>query len=244
MRTTSITDTGREREVNEDCVLVESLPTGDTLLVVADGMGGHQAGDTASQTATIELREYITRTLNDNDPDIGEVLTDAVMRANEEIQHLAEDNPELAGMGTTVVAAIVTDKTATLVNVGDSRGYLLEDTIEQITDDHNVAAELVASGDLSEAEAADHPQRHVLTQVLGTDGTVSPDQFERELDDQTLLLCSDGLTEELSEDKIHTVITESDSLANAAETLVDRANENGGNDNISIVLGVDSNAYN
>jgi protein phosphatase len=243
MRTRSITDTGREREVNEDTVLVESLPTGDTLLVVADGMGGHQAGDTASQTATIELREYITRTLDDNDPDIGEVLTDAVMRANEEIQHLAEDNPELAGMGTTVVAAIVADETATLVNVGDSRGYLLGDTIEQITDDHNVAAELVASGDLSEAEAADHPQRHVLTQVLGTDGTVSPDQFECELDGQTLLLCSDGLTEELSEREIHTIITEADVLVNAAETLVDRANENGGSDNISIVLGTNDDGY-
>lgn len=244
MQTTSITDTGRERDVNEDTVLVESLPTGDTLLIVADGMGGHRAGDTASQTATVELREYLTRAFDDGRPEVGDVVTDAVTRANDEIQHLAEDNPELAGMGTTVVAAVVTEGTAILVNVGDSRGYLLGDTIEQVTDDHNVAAELVAAGELSETEAADHPQRHVLTQVLGTDGAVSPDRFEREVDDQTLLLCSDGLTEEVSEDTIHATVTEADSLANAAERLVDRANENGGSDNISVVLAAGDDGHN
>jgi serine/threonine protein phosphatase PrpC len=231
----SRTDTGRERDRNEDSVLATELSEpGTGLLVVADGMGGHQAGDVASEIAV----EAVSAEVADALPVEGDreaVLGEAIATANERIQsRAAKDGTE--GMGTTVVAALVDDGTALVANVGDSRAYVVDDGPEQVTVDQNLAREMVEEGALDEAELDDHPHRHVLAQALGTSDTVEPEFSRRDLDGGTLLLCSDGLPEEVDDDVIATVVEESDSLEAAADALVKRANENGGSDNVSAVL--------
>ena len=143
------------------------------------------------------------------------------------------------GMGTTLVAALVRDDTTTVVNVGDSRAYsVTDDAIEQVTVDHSLVQQLVDAGQLTQEEAAAHPRRNVISQALGASDGVDPDTFSLELDPgETLLLCSDGLTEEVPESTIHEVVSTTDALADAADILVETANENGGSDNVSVVLG-------
>jgi serine/threonine protein phosphatase PrpC len=231
----SRTDTGRERDRNEDSVLATELSEpGTGLLVVADGMGGHQAGDVASEIAV----EAVSAEVADALPVEGDreaVLGEAIATANERIQsRAAKDGTE--GMGTTVVAALVDDGTALVANVGDSRAYVVDDGPEQVTVDQNLAREMVEEGALDEAELDDHPHRHVLAQALGTSDTVEPEFSRRDLDGGTLLLCSDGLPEEVDDEAIGHTVADSAALGDAADALVDRANENGGSDNVSVVL--------
>jgi len=225
------TDVGRQREVNEDTPYEASLDSGH-LVAVADGMGGHQAGNVASETAA----ETLVEELDASAGDAREQLDAAIAAANDAVNRKADEADELSGMGTTLVTALVRDGEAVIGNVGDSRAYLVGEEIEQVTEDQSLVRELIESGTIGEDEAEDHPQRHVLAQALGTEETVEPDFYERSLDGQELLLCSDGLTEEVPDEAIRKIVVESDSLASAAEALVDRANENGGNDNVSVVL--------
>lgn len=225
------TDVGRQRAVNEDTPCETPLDGGH-LVAVADGMGGHQAGDVASQTAV----ETLVGELKATEGDVRERLDSAIAAANDAVNRKADEADELSGMGTTLVAAILRDGDAVIGNVGDSRAYLVGEEIEQVTEDQSLVRELIESGTIEESEAENHPQRHVLAQALGTDEEVDPDFYERSLDGRTLLLCSDGLTEEVSDETIREVVVESDPLANSAEALVDRANENGGSDNVSVVL--------
>lgn len=236
MRTATRSDVGRQPELNEDEVLCEPLEDDQCLLAVADGMGGHQAGDVASRTAVIELRGVVTRECTAEELAAETVLGRAITRANEELQTLAADNPNLDGMGTTLVAAVMRDGEAIIANVGDSRAYLVGEAIEQITEDQNLARELVEQGTLSEEEARQSPHRHVLSQALGTGESVEPEFYETTLESQTLLLCSDGLPEEVGDEKIRDIVTEADSLSTAADTLVQTARDNGGSDNVSVVL--------
>ena len=138
-------------------------------------------------------------------------------------------------MGTTLVAAIVRDGKTTIVNVGDSRAYHIDDGIEQITVDQSLVQRLVENGEITEGEAQDHPQSNVVEQSLGTTATVEPDFYEQEIEGY-LLLCSDGLTAEVADETIHQIVSESSDIETAAKSLVDRANENGGSDNASVVL--------
>jgi protein phosphatase len=231
LRAGSATDPGRVRSVNQDALL-----TTPTLFVVADGMGGHAAGDVASTMAIDALRGASER--------IGtmDALLAAVKAANEAIYHASVQDPSLAGMGTTVVAACLlagpTGDQLVVLNVGDSRAYRFrEGQVSQLTEDHSLAAEMIRTGELTEAEAAIHPQRHVITRALGVDGDVRPDAFPVALrQGDRLLLCSDGLTNEVDDEEVARVLaTEADPAA-AARDLVDRANAHGGADNISVVV--------
>lgn len=238
MRTYARTDVGRQRAHNEDAVLREPLDAIDGyLLAVADGMGGHRAGDVASRAATAELAEVVSGALADGRTDRHEVLADAFEAANRKIRRLADGNHGYSGMGTTLVAAIVRDDEAAVGNVGDSRAYLVGDGIERVTVDHSLVRELVDDGTITEADARTHPQRNVVTRSVGTRDEVAPDLFRVPLGTDTLVLCSDGLTEEVDDDEILAVVTAAPDLETAGDRLIERANENGGRDNVSVVLG-------
>lgn len=237
---------GRTRDHNEDSALAAALDDA-WLLAVADGMGGHRAGDVASAEALDRFHDSVQESLRAGmaaEP----ALQTAVADANDHLGSLVADNPKYEGMGTTLVAALIEPVTgggpasgsglrATYVNVGDSRGYHVTDGgIEQVTVDHSLVRQLVEQGQLSPEEAEDHPQRNVISQALGTHDAVDPDCFDRPLAG-TALVCSDGLTEELPDAEIHETVVADAPLAERADRLIGLANDRGGSDNISVVLG-------
>lgn len=234
MNTHGLTDVGTKRDTNEDAVLTASIE-GQHLLVVADGMGGHAAGDVASDIATSNIKEVVEGSLPATEAEYEAILENAITEANKEIRSHAADDPSLSGMGTTVVAAIVDGTEATVANVGDSRCYHVDDDIEQVTVDQSLVQELVEAGEITETEAKDHPQRNVVSQSLGTTDDVDPDFYTQTIAG-TLLLCSDGLTEEVSDSVIARIVSEETALADTAEALVHRANQNGGSDNITVAV--------
>ena len=240
MHVSAHTDIGQQKQTNEDAVVTAQFDE-VSLLVVADGMGGHAAGDVASEEATTELEARVSAALTDGRTDYESILEEAIESANERVQEHAEADASRSGMGTTVVAAIVDDEQIVIGNVGDSRAYDVDsevdvdDALTQITVDHSFVQELISEGEITPEEATTHPQRHVLTQALGTDGEVDPDFFSPVVKDY-LLLCSDGLTEEVSEETIREVINDASGIETATDELVQKANENGGSDNISVIL--------
>ena len=223
------TDTGRQRRVNEDAFHARA-----PLFIVADGMGGAQAGEVASGTAVEMIPGEIA-------PDGGSVeqrLADAVQAANARIHELSVSDDERAGMGTTLTAAWVGEKEVTLVHVGDSRCYRWRDrSLERLTDDHSLVEEMVRQGRLTPEEAAVHPQRSIITRALGPEDVVEPDTLTVPARGGDLfLLCSDGLTSMIGEDEIAAVLASTDDIEAAGRALVDCANEAGGKDNITVVL--------
>jgi len=231
LRSGSATDKGMIRAANQDSVLNDT-----TSFAVCDGMGGHAGGEIASAAAVDSLRASLATTTT------AEGLMEAVRAANQAVIDAGGDDPNLVGMGTTAVVARLVGTSAgdrlLLANVGDSRGYLFHDgQLEQITEDHSMVAELIRDGRLSPAEAATHPQRHVITRVLGTSDHVDVDLFELNLiSGDRVLLCSDGLINELDEEEITRVLDTVADPTEAAEDLVRRANAHGGADNISVVV--------
>jgi protein phosphatase len=227
------TDAGRVRDTNEDGVLTTSIDIGH-LFVVADGMGGHAAGDVASDIATTTVREHVEGTdLHSSDHE--STLESAIEAANAELQTRIESDGLPSEMGTTVVAALAADGEATIANVGDSRAYHVDDDAEQVTVDQSLVQELVERGEISQAEAETHPQRNVVSQALGATESVEPDFYGVTVSG-TLLLCSDGLTEEVPDQRIGELVRSSRGLQSTAAALIGEANENGGSDNISVVL--------
>lgn len=229
----ALTDVGRRKSTNEDAVLAKSFD-GCHLLVVADGMGGHAAGDVASESAVNTILDVVLERI-ETEASYEQLLVEAVESANKRIQEKAEENPEQTDMGTTVVAAIVEDNEASIVNVGDSRACDIGDSLEQITVDQSLVQELVEAGELTEEEAQDHPQSNILSQAVGTTDELEPDTYTRELDG-TLLLCSDGLTDKVPEERIQGIVTQSADLDQRAAKLIEVANEIDGSDNVSVVL--------
>ncbi|MEI7814038.1 MAG: Stp1/IreP family PP2C-type Ser/Thr phosphatase [Coriobacteriia bacterium] len=223
----ALSDIGRVRTHNEDSVLAQP-----PLFVVADGMGGHEAGEVASSIAIETIRDHAPRR-----PD-AKALARAVKAANREVIRSAREGYGKQGMGTTMTAAIVEGTHIAIAHVGDSRAYLLRSgTLEQITDDHSMVADMIRRGQLTEAEARYHPNRSVITRALGTDPSVVADTYELTagLGDR-LMLCSDGLTGMLEDAMIaETLATYADPAA-ATRALVDAANDAGGHDNISVVV--------
>lgn len=239
IETFATTDVGKQRDHNEDAALATALGEDAALLAVADGMGGHAAGDVASQLAIDTLRESIVESASEFPPrsEWTERLESVIKDANAKIHDHAAAQPERSGMGTTLVAALVQGREAVIANVGDSRAYAETNAgFEQVTVDQSLVQELVEQGTISEAEADDHPQRNVVSQALGTDEDVEPDFYEV-TSPQRLLLCSDGLTEEVDDGTIERFVSEREPLADIADRLVARANKNGGSDNVSVVLG-------
>jgi serine/threonine protein phosphatase PrpC len=239
LETAALTDTGPDKEVNEDTVRVTPW-AGGQLLVVADGMGGHRAGDVASEEAVETfvrgIEEQDERTDVARNADTERALVTAVERANDTLQDVVTEHPEYEGMGTTLVAAVVENDSATLVNVGDSRAYhVTPDSIEQITVDQSLVRELVEQGTVSEAEADGHPYSNVLSQALGTEESVDADTYDLTVQG-TLLLCSDGLSDVVSAAEIRETVAEGSDLESIGAALVDRARDNDGDDDVSVAL--------
>ena len=222
------TDTGRQRRANEDSLLARS-----PLFVVADGMGGAQAGEVASRIAVDSFREGLE---DDSKPE--SALATLALAANSRIHELSHSNAEHAGMGTTLTAVYVGEQEVAIAHVGDSRAYCLRDgELLRLTDDHSLVDELLRQGRLTPEEAVEHPQRSVITRALGPEGTVEVDTRSfRARPGDVYLLCSDGLTTMLTEDQIADVLRARPRLRDAGEALIAAANEAGGRDNITVVL--------
>ena len=223
-----ITDTGRQREANEDSYFARA-----PLFAVADGMGGAQAGEVASGLAVETLGE-----MPPDDGNVEEELTEAIVQANRRIHDKSQDDRALSGMGTTLTAAFVHDGKVTLGHVGDSRAYRYRDgELAQLTDDHSLVAELERHGKLTAAEARVHPQRSMILRALGIGAEVEVDTycFIGEVGD-VFLLCSDGLSGLVHDAVIAEVLKDCDTLEAAAEKLIELANLSGGPDNITTVL--------
>lgn len=220
------TDVGRGRPENEDSLLVDAA---HGLYAVADGMGGHRAGEVASATAIETLQAAYLG---------GRPIDRAIEEANSAVFARAAGNAELRGMGTTLTAIAVDGGTAVLGHVGDSRAYLLRDgAVTRVTDDHSLVEQLVREGRLSPEEAQNHPQRAVITRALGVDPEVQVDTYQVDLrPGDRLLICSDGLTNMLSDDTIGVTLRRHADPQQAADTLVDMANQAGGDDNITVVI--------
>jgi protein phosphatase len=209
------------------------------LLAVADGLGGRPAGDVASQMGVIEL-EATVKAFIGKLPE-KDLLAQAVAKANREIYLLSKENPEYKGMGTTMVAALVSANKAVIANTGDSRAYLIGDGIMQITRDHSLVQEMVEQGDISGEEALRNPQKNIVTRVLGTVLEANPDFFEIKLDGKILLLCSDGLTNTLSDTEIQKIVNSLPDVEMMCDRLITGANEKGSKDNVTIILAKESN---
>lgn len=227
------TDVGMVRQVNQDAVMANG-----TLFAVADGMGGHRGGEVASEIAAGHFRVLErVQTLDE--------LEEAVASANEMIRARAAADPDLMGMGTTLVAVGVLPLPTPdsplhfgAINVGDSRLYLFEDdALSQVSIDHSLVGELTRAGQLTEEEAARHPQRNVVTRALGAESDVAVDSWSIPVRlGQRYLLCSDGLVNEVADDEIHSVLDEMEDPELAAQHLVDMANRSGGRDNITVLI--------
>ncbi len=228
------------RENNEDAYEAFTIehPSGKLhVLAVADGLGGHRAGEVASKLAVIELKETISRSASSYEKItrqiIKELLAKAYRKANEEVCYQAKITPERHNMGTTLVAALLDDEgIGMMANVGDSRAYLIGNGIRRVTKDHSYVQELVDKGVITQEEAAVHPEKNIVTKIIGMEG-VEPDFFDIELDEDTLLLCSDGLTDGLIDEEIKQVVINSD-IENVCKNLVEVAKPKS-RDNITVI---------
>ena len=234
LSTAACSDVGLRRQTNEDSYAISPELE---LYLVADGMGGHKAGRVASEMATQHTLRAI-EALRGDPASPAEKLRQAVSSANREIHQRAEADPDLSGMGTTLVAVLATPDRVALAHVGDSRAYLVRGSrIRQLTDDHSLVGELLRRRQISEADAREHPHRHVLTRALGVATATQPDLAElTPAPGDTFVLCSDGLTTHLRDNEILEHVAHDDDLQKTCEALVAQANGRGGVDNVTVVL--------
>jgi len=227
-------DVGRRRAANEDHY---ALAPEIGLYLVADGLGGHVAGQIASELAA-ETALRTVRTLEGTGTSLAEKLRYAVIAANREVHETARRQRELAGMGTTLVAFLAQEGRAALAHVGDSRAYLVRgDRIRQLTDDHSLVGELVRRREISADDAREHPQRHVLTRAVGVRATVEPDLAELTPEaGDVFVLCSDGLTGHVRDEEIAEIVGGGRDPQEAVDRLIALANERGGEDNITVAV--------
>lgn len=233
-------DIGRVRELNEDYTfLSEQFQNGLQLAIVADGMGGHLAGEVASKTAVLAVKDEILP-LIDQDLTIDEfklALEKAIYSANKQVFVKANNDEGYKGMGTTIVVAIISTHWIVLGHIGDSRAYLLNTEIKQLTSDHSLVNELFQNGQITEDEALTHPRKNILTRALGTDLEVKVDITDLKWNKgESIILCSDGLTNLLSDETLLNVSSDESSIEARVDKLLLMANEAGGEDNISIIL--------
>ena len=231
-----ITDPGKVRERNEDCVNICANEKDEKLLIVADGMGGHKNGEIASFIALNLICDRFKNTSSiGNMEDAISWIQSTVSEANMAIFKYVAEHPESEGMGTTIVLSILTPSFLLIGNIGDSSGYIIKNKkLHKVTVDHTLVNLLVKSGELTEEEAKNHPKKNVLMKALGSSQTVEMDIFNVELNIDGILLCSDGLTNMLDDNQIAKVLTEEVPLDERLEKLIFKANNRGGNDNISI----------
>ena len=236
LRSYAITDIGRRRKLNQDFIYFSETPVGNlpNVFIVADGMGGHNAGELASRYTVETIVEEITTSFEKN-PVI--ILGKAIEKANANTRRKASEDRALMGMGTTVVIATCIGRYLEVANVGDSRLYLVNEDIEQITVDHSLVEEMIRMGGIDRESARNHPDKNIITRAIGARDTVEADFFNLELQaGDTILLCSDGLTNMVKDEDIQKILKNGGSLKERAEALVQAANNNGGKDNISVII--------
>ena len=234
MKTFSLTDTGILREMNQDYYFMSETAVGNlpNLFIVADGMGGHKAGDYASRYSTQRVVASIARNPGDQPVTI---LKEAIEKANELLVIESKEDEPKAGMGTTIVVALYSKNYLLFGNLGDSSGFVVKNhELHKITNDHTLVNLLVKSGELTEEEAKDHPRKNVLMKALGATTSIEMDIFDVETDVDGILLCSDGLTNMLEQDQIMKVLDTDSSVEEKLNKLVIKSNNRGGTDNISI----------
>jgi protein phosphatase len=238
MKTFSMTDRGKARQMNQDYVFTSDTPIGQlpNLFIVADGMGGHNAGDYASKYAVNRIVEEL-----ENQTEAAkacEEMEKAIAAANTALYKQAQTDDDKQGMGTTVVACtIMEDHHMYVANVGDSRLYVVGEEITQITKDHSYVQDLVSKGEIASEAARSHPKKNIITRAVGVSGQIKVDFFDVQLkDNDGVLLCSDGLTNMLEDTDIIRVIRGQRDIVEKVEKLVEAANEAGGTDNISVIL--------
>lgn len=236
MKTFSLTDVGRVRESNQDYVYTSESPVGNlpNLFVVADGMGGHNAGDFASKYTVEQIVAYIEKAPMTSPVDL---IRGAVTKANASLMAKAKSDPGLSGMGTTVVIATIFGDCMYVANVGDSRLYLLRDELVQITRDHSLVQEMVRMGEMDACEAKSHPDKNIITRAVGAFDELEIDFFEERIyPGDLILMCTDGLSNMVDDMNIRQIIETGRDVVEKVQHLVDAANRGGGKDNITALI--------
>ena len=236
MDTFSMTDIGLLRNSNQDSVFCEENPIGrfPNLFLVADGMGGHKAGDLASRLCIAEMVKQIQSSTARTPVSAFE---QAIEAANQKVYQCAKEDFDLAGMGTTVVGAMVEDDVAYIANIGDSRFYRLHEHLEQITVDHSLVEEMVQSGEIQKEEMRTHPNKNIITRAMGVKEEVEADIYEYRLKKgDMILMCTDGLSNMVEDEDMFDIVKGARDIVEAVQMLIEKANSNGGRDNIGVVL--------
>lgn len=236
LKTFSLTDIGLKRQLNQDFVFTSELPVGKlpNLFVVADGMGGHKAGELASRFTVETIVEYITNSKETN-PVI--VIREAIQAANTVIREKAMSDESMEGMGTTVVVATCIGDELCVANVGDSRLYIVNREIHQITRDHSLVEEMVRMGSIEQDAVRMHPDKNIITRAIGALEEIEVDFFHKKLKNKDIILmCTDGLTNMLDDEQIRMIICGQRDIASMASELINAANQNGGKDNIAVII--------
>ena len=229
------TDIGVVRTMNQDYLFYSTEPVGvlPNLFIVADGMGGHKAGDYASRLAVENFVKYVREAKTDVPI---RIVDDAVRYVNRLVLKEASENEDYAGMGTTFVAAFIKDDILFVANIGDSRLYLIDDELTQVTEDHSFVGAMLRAGEITKEEAAHHPDKNIITRAIGAAKEPKVDFFEVDLEKgDRILLCSDGLTNMVSDEVIQDIFA-SCYLGDIADELIEEAKKNGGTDNISVIV--------
>ena len=233
----SVTDIGKQRQLNQDYVFTSEVPMGplENLYIVADGMGGHKAGEYASKCAVDTLVEELNMT---KETAIIAALSKSIKKANERIRQVSASDSNYQGMGTTLVLATFVGEKMIVGNVGDSRLYVISDEIKQITTDHSLVEEMIRMGGLDREKARTHPDKNIITRAIGALEVVDADFFEVDNLKQgdIILMCSDGLSNMLEDSEIAEIVRMGETLEQKADSLVAAANLNGGKDNIAVIL--------
>lgn len=231
------TDVGSKRQMNQDYVYYSDKPVGNlpNLYIVADGMGGHKAGDVASRYT---VTQFVTHIKENNGRNPISIIDDAILEANEELIELANTSEDFDGMGTTLVVCSYIDKSLFIANIGDSRLYLInKEKIKQITRDHSYVEEMVSNGEISRSNARLHEKKNIITRAVGASMDVISDIFEISYHHgDIILMCTDGLSNMVDDETIKDIVLNHQDLEVATKKLVDEANKNGGKDNISVLI--------
>ena len=231
-----MTDVGKIRQVNQDYIFTSENPVGKlpNLFIVADGMGGHNAGDFASRYTVETVVDAIK---NSDETETIAIIRGAIEETNRKLIQKANEDVRLSGMGTTIVLCTIDGDEACVANVGDSRLYLLGDKITQITKDHSLVEEMVRMGELEPESARVHPNKNIITRAIGAVDEVAVDFFTLQLQkNNRILLCSDGLTNMVEDNEIQMIVDRQEDLVDGVQQLIACANNNGGKDNIAVIL--------
>lgn len=222
--------------MNQDYVFIADLPVGKlpNLYLVADGMGGHKAGGFASRFAVETIVERISRS---KEEDVFTLLYEAIAEANRQMRIKAAEDESMSDMGTTLVAATISKNILKVANVGDSRLYLVGETIRQITTDHSLVEEMVRMGGIDREQARNHPDKNIITRAIGAEEEIKPDFFEVSLEkSERIFMCTDGVSNMLTDEEIFRILQEPEEEIRQIHKIVEAANEHGGRDNMGVIL--------